>query len=84
MRSLPKPLAKIFFCYPDPHFKRRKQRQCIVSDELLAEYAYVLAPGGVAYIFTDVEDFSTWMDARLARFPLFRRTPAETRSSASL
>eukprot|EP00171_Calliarthron_tuberculosum_P013173 IDg13173t1 len=66
-------LDKLFFCYPDPHFKRRKNRQRVISDALLAEYAYVLRPGGVAYIVTDVPELFAWMDTRLARHPLFRR-----------
>lgn len=70
-------LRKMFFCYPDPHFKKRKHRQRIISDQLLAEYAYVLAPGGVAYIVTDVEELFEWMDERFGRFPLFRRRTEE-------
>jgi tRNA (guanine-N7-)-methyltransferase len=67
-------LEKIFFCYPDPHFKRRKHRQRVISDQLLAEYAYVLTPGiGVAYIVTDVPELFEWMDERFARCPMFRR-----------
>lgn len=70
-------LEKLFFCYPDPHFKRRKNRQRIISDALLAEYAYVLKPHGVAYIVTDVPELFAWMDARLDRHPLFRKRTAE-------
>jgi tRNA (guanine-N7-)-methyltransferase len=74
-------LEKLFFCFPDPHFKKRRHRQRVVSDQLLAEYAYVLAPGGVAYFVTDVPELFEWMDERFARFPLFRRrTPAEVAS----
>lgn len=70
-------LEKIFFCYPDPHFKKRRHRQRIVSDQLLAEYAYILAPGGVAYFVTDVPDLFTWMKERFERFPLFRQRTSE-------
>lgn len=66
-------LQKIFFCYPDPHFKRRKNRQRVVSDQLLAEYAYALADGGVAYVVTDVPDLFEWMVERFERHPLFLR-----------
>ena len=34
-------LDKIFFCFPDPHFKAKNHRRRIVSTALLAEYAYV-------------------------------------------
>lgn len=72
-------LEKLFFCYPDPHFKRRKHRQRIISDQLLAEYAYVLSPGkGVAYIVTDVPELFQWMCERFERCPLFvRRSSTE-------
>lgn len=36
-------LTKMFFLYPDPHFKKSKHRWRIISTALLAEYAYVLA-----------------------------------------
>ena len=48
-------LEKIFFCFPDPHFKAKNHRRRIVSEPLLAEYAYVLKEGGLLYAITDVE-----------------------------
>lgn len=38
-------LSKIFFLYPDPHFKKAKHKWRIISNCLLTEYAYVLRPG---------------------------------------
>lgn len=38
-------LTKMFFLYPDPHFKKSKHRWRIISKSLLAEYAYVLKEG---------------------------------------
>lgn len=66
-------LSKIFFCYPDPHFKRKKNRQRIITKQLLAEYAYVLKPGGVAYIVTDVPELFTWMVTKFRKHPLFEQ-----------
>lgn len=67
-------VEKLFFCYPDPHFKRRKNRQRVISSQLLAEYAYVLREGeGIAYIVTDVEELFTWMVDRFENHPLFER-----------
>lgn len=43
------------------------------SPTLLAEYAYVLRPGGLLYTITDVPDLHTWMTSHLAPFPLFKR-----------
>lgn len=38
-------LTKMFFLYPDPHFKKSKHRWRIINQNLLAEYAYVLKEG---------------------------------------
>lgn len=76
MKFLPNYFAKhsltsIFFLFPDPHFKLRKHKARIISPTLLAEYAYVLRPGGVVYTITDVEDLHVWMNSHLEAFPLF-------------
>jgi tRNA G46 methylase TrmB len=39
-------LEKMFFLFPDPHFKEKNHRRRIISTALLAEYAYVMAIGG--------------------------------------
>lgn len=39
-------LTKMFFLFPDPHFKEKNHRRRIITQALLAEYAYCLAPGG--------------------------------------
>jgi tRNA (guanine-N7-)-methyltransferase len=64
-------LSSIFFLFPDPHFKLRKHKARIISPTLLAEYAYVLRPGGIVYTITDVEDLHQWMKTHLESFPLF-------------
>nr|XP_033795857.1 tRNA (guanine-N(7)-)-methyltransferase isoform X2 [Geotrypetes seraphini] len=38
-------LKKMFFLFPDPHFKKTKHKWRIISPTLLAEYAYVLRIG---------------------------------------
>lgn len=38
-------LEKMFFLYPDPHFKRSKHKWRIINQALLSEYAYVLQKG---------------------------------------
>ena len=68
-------LAKIFLCFPDPHFKARKHKARIVSPTLNAEYAYVLRPGGVLYTITDVRDLHEWMVGHLGAHPSFERVP---------
>ncbi|KAI5118993.1 hypothetical protein M0805_004403 [Coniferiporia weirii] len=70
-------LSKMFFLFPDPHFKARKHKARIISPTLLAEYAYVLRPGGIVYTITDVKDLYEWMSAHLSAFPLFERVDEE-------
>jgi len=66
-------LKKLFFLFPDPHFKKANHRRRIVSPQLLAEYAYVLASGGIVYTVTDVEELHFWMVSHFDNFPLFQR-----------
>ncbi|KAF8468847.1 putative methyltransferase-domain-containing protein [Kalaharituber pfeilii] len=70
-------LSKMFFCFPDPHFKARKHKARIVSATLASEYAYVLRPGGIAYTITDVEDLHLWMAKHFEDHPLFIRLTDE-------
>ena len=66
-------LEKIFFCFPDPHFKAKNHRRRIVSEPLLAEYAYVLKEGGLLYAITDVEELHKWHVARLDAHNCFEK-----------
>lgn len=70
-------LSKIFFLFPDPHFKRSKHKARIVTTTLLAEYAYVLRPGGILYTVTDVKDLHDWMMHHLQKHPLFEYIPTQ-------
>jgi tRNA (guanine-N7-)-methyltransferase len=66
-------LSKMFFCFPDPHFKAKKHKQRIVSATLNSEYAYVLRPGGVVYTITDVKDLHEWMVQHFEAHEAFER-----------
>ncbi|CAI5759225.1 unnamed protein product [Candida verbasci] len=70
-------LSKMFFCFPDPHFKQRKHKARIITNTLLSEYAYILKEGGVIYTITDVEDLHLWMVKHLDSHPLFERLSKE-------
>lgn len=61
-------ITHIFLCFPDPHFKQRKKKQRIVSETLVAEYAYVLREGGTVWCVTDVEELAGWMEERFRGF----------------
>lgn len=64
-------LTKMFFLFPDPHFKEKNHRRRVISPHLLDEYAYVLKVGGIIYTITDVEELGVWMKSCLESHPLF-------------
>mmetsp|Transcript_8341 Transcript_8341/g.15176 ORF Transcript_8341/g.15176 Transcript_8341/m.15176 type:complete len:289 (+) Transcript_8341:55-921(+) len=72
-------LEKMFFCFPDPHFKRKNARRRIISYGLLSVYAYVMAPEGLLYHATDVKELHEWMDKACDEHPMFRRVPMDER-----
>lgn len=70
-------LSKMFFLFPDPHFKKHKHKWRIISQQLLGEYAYFLRPGARVYFVTDVKDLYDWMYGHFKRFPLFEELSKE-------
>ncbi|KRZ15008.1 tRNA (guanine-N(7)-)-methyltransferase [Trichinella zimbabwensis] len=88
MKSLPLyfkkgQLKKMFFLFPDPHFKKSKQKWRIISNTLLAEYAYFLSIKfsssfkGIIYLATDVKEYMDWARSHFQSFPLFEEIPSE-------
>lgn len=74
-------LSKLFFCYPDPHWKRKNIRRRIISPGLVQEYAHWLRRGGLLYTVSDVEELEDWMVSCLDGCPLFRRLSNEELST---
>jgi tRNA (guanine-N7-)-methyltransferase len=71
-------VEKLFFCFPDPHFKRKNHPRRIISERLLSEYAYILKPGiGRLYCITDVKELHEWHVAKCEAHSLFRRLTDE-------
>merc|ERR1711874_614124 len=70
-------LSKMFFLFPDPHFKKTKHKWRIINQTLLAEYAYAMKVGGFVYTITDVKDLHDWMVDHFMQFPLFERVADE-------
>lgn len=70
-------LSKMFFLFPDPHFKEKNHRRRVISLQLLDEYAYALEVGGIIYTVTDVEELGDWMRSCLEDHPLFTAVPEE-------
>ena len=59
-------IEKIFFCFPDPQFKKKKHGRRIINTGLLSEYAYVLKPKARLYAITDVLDLHNWHVEKLS------------------
>ncbi|XP_038975328.1 tRNA (guanine-N(7)-)-methyltransferase-like [Phoenix dactylifera] len=70
-------LSKMFFLFPDPHFKEKNHRRRVISLQLLDEYAYALEVGGIIYTITDVDELGDWMRSCLEDHPLFEAVPEE-------
>ncbi|XP_057823629.1 tRNA (guanine-N(7)-)-methyltransferase [Cryptomeria japonica] len=70
-------LQKMFFLFPDPHFKEKNHRRRVITVPLLAEYAYAMAVGGILYTITDVEELGEWMKGCLDAHPLFEEVGQE-------
>lgn len=70
-------LSKMFFLFPDPHFKKKKHKARIITSTLLSEYAYYLKQDGMLYIATDVSELYDWMFDKLSQHPLFEHVPTE-------
>jgi len=66
-------IHKLFFCFPDPHFKRKNWGRRIISRRLLSEYAFVLQVGCKLYCITDVKELHDWHVKECDAHPLFRR-----------
>lgn len=64
-------LSKMFFLFPDPHFKKSKHKFRIIQSTLLSEYAYIMKEGGLVYMATDVKDLHEWMRDHFLEHPLF-------------
>ena len=70
-------ISKMFFCFPDPHFKAKKHNRRIINSALLTEYAYVMRPGGLLYTITDVYDLHEWMAKHCESHPCYVRVSQE-------
>ena len=70
-------LEKMFFCFPDPHFKAKNRRRRVICPNFLDVYAYVMKVGGICYTITDVKELHEWMALHLREHKLFEEIPEE-------
>ncbi|RVD93344.1 S-adenosylmethionine-dependent protein [Tubulinosema ratisbonensis] len=66
-------LEKIFILFPDPHFKKKKQKARIVCYQMTHIFDYLLKDEGKIYISTDVEELFEYMCESFINNKVFRR-----------
>ncbi|GAW81042.1 tRNA (guanine-N(7)-)-methyltransferase [Plasmodium gonderi] len=64
-------IEKIFFCFPDPHFKKQNWRRRIITIENLSLYYYILKKNGLIYFITDVYTLYLWVKFCFSKYPNF-------------
>ena len=64
-------IESMYFCFPDPHFKKKNIRRRIISIYLLDYYAYLLKDNGLIYNITDVKELYEWTISQFELHPLF-------------
>lgn len=77
-------IEKMFFLFPDPHFKQGNHRRRIINRNFLAIYAYLIKEGGLLYTITDVKDLHEWMVQHLDDHPCFERLSDEEQNADPL
>lgn len=70
-------LSKIFILFPDPHFKKRKQKGRMVSRQTIRIFEYLLRKNGQVYISTDVHDLFKDMCAAFDESAAFQEIKVE-------
>lgn len=65
-------IEKIFFCFPDPHFKRHNWRRRIITIENLSLYYHLLKNNGYIYFITDVYTLYLWVIFCFSKCPYFK------------
>ena len=67
-------LARIDLVHPDPWPKRRHWKRRFVQDDMVAQLARILRPGGEFRFVTDIADYAGWTLQRLTRSSAFEWT----------
>lgn len=62
----PNSLQRVTIQFPDPWFKRKHQKRRVVQPEVVAELTRYLAPGGMIFLQSDVEEVAVEMRDRFA------------------
>jgi tRNA (guanine-N7-)-methyltransferase len=82
-------VARVYFHFPDPWWKKRHQKRLVVGSGVLDEVARLLQPGGELFVQTDVEERAALYETQIlghAAFEAYGEPGAHTggRPSARL
>jgi tRNA (guanine-N7-)-methyltransferase len=75
-------VRRVFLHFPDPWWKKRHRKRLVIGDEVLAEVARLLEPGGELFIQTDVEERAELYASVVAAADAFVPAGAEPGSPA--
>jgi tRNA (guanine-N7-)-methyltransferase len=64
-------LTRVFILFPDPWPKTRHHKRRLMQEDVIAELARTLKPGGRLRFATDWADYADWTLAKLMRSPDF-------------
>lgn len=59
----------VFLHFPDPWWKKRHQKRLVLGTPLVADATRLLAPGGVFYLQTDVEERAALYESVIGEHP---------------
>lgn len=62
-------VARVFFHFPDPWWKKRHEKRLVLVDPVIDEVARLLADGGELFVQTDVAERATAYEERLSLHP---------------
>ncbi|KAF9762363.1 tRNA (guanine-N(7)-)-methyltransferase [Nosema granulosis] len=72
-----KSLKKVFVLFPDPHFKKRKQKGRVICCQMMNILEYILEDKGRLYISTDVKELFSDMVETVLKSGFFTRLSEE-------
>ena len=67
----PASVSAVHVYFPDPWWKRRHRRRRVFNDELAAQMATILQPGGMVHSWTDVEEYFGVISELMDNHPQF-------------
>jgi len=67
-------LTRVFILFPDPWPKTRHHKRRLIQEDVLAQLARTLKPGGKLRFATDWAEYAEWTLERLTKTPAFHWT----------